>query len=162
MCIHLFILSSYCYHHSDSSFIKETLPTIETCFNCSGTRSSDAKKNKKTTKPPRKFISYATILIPPPPWRERGSLQDGASAWRRNFFAHHTRPVGKKLYSLLIVSIWNNLNRYTTGYRSGPMQQVRYLTDTQSINQLLMTCQCTKIIQCKGREKKGDFSPTDS
>ena len=101
------------------------LPTIETCFNCFGTRSSDSKKNKKTTKPPRKFISYATILSPPLLWRERGSLQDGASAWRRNFFAHHTRPVGKKLYSLLIVSIWNNLKRYTTGYRSGPIQQVR-------------------------------------
>ena len=31
-----------------------------------GTRSSDAKKNKKTTKPPGKFISYEISLDPPP------------------------------------------------------------------------------------------------
>ena len=43
------------------------MPTIETCFNCFGTRSTDAKKNKKTTKTPGKFISYTTSLDPPPP-----------------------------------------------------------------------------------------------
>ena len=37
-------------------------------------------------------------------------------------------------------------NRYT----------VRYLTDTQSINRLLMSSQCTEITLCKGKEK-GDF-----
>ena len=35
---------------------------------------------------------------------------------------------------------------------------VWYLTDTQSINQFLMSCQCTKINLCKGKEK-GDFFP---
>ena len=51
------------------------LLTNETCFNCFGTRSSDANRNnKKTTKLPWKFKSYATSLDPPPPpsWWERG------------------------------------------------------------------------------------------
>ena len=44
------------------------LLTNETCFNCFGTRSSDANRNnKKTTKPPGKFKSYATSIDPPPP-----------------------------------------------------------------------------------------------
>ena len=43
------------------------LLTNETCFNCFGTRSSDANRNnKKTTKLPWKFKSYATSLDPPP------------------------------------------------------------------------------------------------
>ena len=53
-------------------------PTIETCFNCFGTRSSDAKKIKKTTKPPEKFISYATSLDPPPPRGGRGGVSNMA------------------------------------------------------------------------------------
>ena len=44
------------------------LPTIETCFNCFGIRSSDTKEIiKKTTKPTGKFKSYVTSLDPPPP-----------------------------------------------------------------------------------------------
>ena len=70
------------------------MPTIETCFNCFGTRSSDAKENKKTTKPPRKFISYATFLDPPPLHGGRGGVSKMVPA-----------PAGEKLYSLLIVSI---------------------------------------------------------
>ena len=58
------------------------LLTIETCFNCFGTRSSDANRNnKKTTKPPGKFKSYATSLDPPSPPPSlvgKGGRQDGA------------------------------------------------------------------------------------
>ena len=44
------------------------LSTIETCFDCFGTRSSDDNRNnKKMTKPPGKFKSYAASLNPPPP-----------------------------------------------------------------------------------------------
>ena len=42
--------------------------------------------------------------------------------------------------------------------RTDKTGMVWYLTDTQSINQLLMSCQCTEINLCKGREK-GDFFP---
>ena len=52
------------------------MPTIETCFNCFGTHSSDADK-------PGKFKIYATHLdnLPPPPaGAEGGTLQDGTSA----------------------------------------------------------------------------------
>ena len=87
------------------------MPTIETCFNCFGTCSSDANRKKRTTKPPGEISKVSRP--PPSPWRERGSCQDGTSAWRINFLACHTRPVGKKLYSLLIVSILNNLQWYT-------------------------------------------------
>ena len=47
---------------------------------------------------------------------------------------------------------------YRIQVRTDTTGTVRYLTDTQSINQLLMSCQCTKINLCKGREK-GDFVP---
>ena len=48
------------------------LSTIETCFDCFGTRSSDDNRNnKKMTKPPVKLKSYAASLNPPP-LRERG------------------------------------------------------------------------------------------
>ena len=100
MCIHLFILSSYCYHHSDSSFIKETLPTIETCFNCSGTRSSDAKKNKKTTKPPGKFISYATSLDPPPHPGGRGGVSKMAPVPEGEIFLPTTPALWVKNFIL--------------------------------------------------------------
>ena len=49
-----------------------TLPTIETCFNCIGTRSSNANKRIKTTKKFRHNFKVG------------GSRQNGASAWRRN------------------------------------------------------------------------------
>ena len=44
------------------------MPTIKTCFDCFGTRSSDAKKNTKTTKEPRKIKIYAISInfVPPP------------------------------------------------------------------------------------------------
>ena len=62
------------------------MPTIETCFNCFGTHSSDADK-------PGKFKIYATHLDPPhppPPWGGRGD-----SPSEKNFFAHHAQPLGK-------------------------------------------------------------------
>ena len=55
-------------------------PTIETCFNCFGTCSSDAKeKIKKTTKTPGKFKSYATSHDPPPPLAGKGE----SPRWRQ-------------------------------------------------------------------------------
>ena len=72
------------------------------------------------------------------------------------FFAHHTRPVGKK-FSI------NRLNlkqfktvHYRIQVRTDTRGTVQHLTNTQSVNQILMSCQCTKIILCKGRGK-GDF-----
>ena len=53
-----------CFYMSVRS--KLDLPTIETCFNCFGTRSSDAKIIKKTTIPPGQFKSYAESHDPPP------------------------------------------------------------------------------------------------
>ena len=48
---------------------------------------------------------------------------------------------------------------YRIQVRTDTTGTVRYLTDTQSINQLLMSCQCTEINQCKGREKREFFPP---
>ena len=49
---------------------------------------------------------------------------------------------------------------YRIQVRTDTTGTVQYLTDTQSINQLLMSCQCTKIYLCKGREKRRFFLPT--
>ena len=57
-------------------------------FNCFGTLSSDAKKNIKTTKPPARIQNLRKFS--PPVGRVR-SLQDGASASRRNYFAVGTQ-----------------------------------------------------------------------
>ena len=66
------------------------MPTIETCFNCFGTCSSDAKKNKKTTKPPMKFISYATSLDLPPLPGGRGGVSKMALVPQGEIFSHTT------------------------------------------------------------------------
>ena len=58
------------------------LPTIETRFNCFGTRSSGAKKIKRRQQNPRNSKIYAL----PPRQGGKVTLQDGASAWRRDFF----------------------------------------------------------------------------
>ena len=57
-----------------------------------------------------------------------------------------------------------NLKQFKTGHyriqvRTDTTGMVWYLTYTLSINQLLMSCHCTEINLCKGREKR-DFSPT--
>ena len=49
------------------------MPTIETCFNCFATRSSNVRENIKTTKPP------TTIQNLHPPMGRGGSLQNVAS-----------------------------------------------------------------------------------
>ena len=72
------------------------MPTIETCFNCFGTCSSDANRNKKrTTKPPGEI---SKVSRPPPlPLGGRGGVAKMAPLHKGEiFFAHHTRPVGKK------------------------------------------------------------------
>ena len=48
---------------------------------------------------------------------------------------------------------------YRIPVRNNTTGMIWYLTDTQSINQLLMSCQCTKIIPCKGRGKRRCFPP---
>ena len=63
-------------------------------------------------------LKCSQIILTPPPNGGRGKkeiFQDGASAWRRSFFAHHAHPLSKNMYSLLIVSVWNTLKRYMTG-----------------------------------------------
>ena len=110
------------------------------------------------TKLTGKFKSYATSLDPPPtPWRGRKSRQNGASAWRRNFFS----PTTPALWAKTLFSI--NLKQFTTVHYSIQVRTyttgtVRYLTDTKSINQLLMSCQCTRSIYASGG-KKEIFSP---
>ena len=64
------------------------LPTIETCFNCFGTLSSDANRHsKKDDKTAREIQKLRNLSRPPPTWWESRSRQDGASAWRRNLFS---------------------------------------------------------------------------
>ena len=46
--------------------------------------------------------------------------------------------------------------------RTNTTGAVRYLKDTQSIDQILMSCQCTEINLCNGKEKSEIFSPTHS
>ena len=145
------------------SINKRPLPSIETCLNCFGTRSSDTKKNIKTTKPPVRIQNLPKFSRPPR--EERGGVSKMARVPEGEIFRPpHLPCMSKKLYSLLIVSIWNNLKQNTTGFRSGPIQQVpmvRYLTDAQSSNQLLMSCQCPEIILCKGKEQRR-FFPTNT
>ena len=102
-----------------------TLPTIEACFNCFGTRSPHTKKDKKDNKTTRENSKVAKMFSTPP-GRERWESQ----RWRKCLKeSSHTTPALWVNNSVLIVTIWNNLKRYTRGY-------VRTdVTDTQSINQ---------------------------
>ena len=95
-CVTCFI-QSYIKLYGSSLKRNNILPTIETCFNCFGTRSSDAKKNKKTTKPSGKFISYATILIPPLPGG-RGGVSKMAPVPKGEIFSMRLCTLRKKYY----------------------------------------------------------------
>ena len=76
-------------------------------------------------------------------------------------------PEGE-IFSPTIPALWvtiNHLNlkqfktvHYRIHVRTDTTDTVRYLTETQFINQLLMSCQCTEIDLGKGWEK-GDFLP---
>ena len=58
------------------------MPTIETCLNCFGIPSSDAKEIiKKDDKTDWEIQKLRNLSRPPPlPWRRKGSRQNGASA----------------------------------------------------------------------------------
>ena len=88
-----------------------------------------------------------------------GIFQGGTDLSRQ---LHHTHPGGKK--TLLSINCINlkqfTMVHYRIQVRTDTTGTVQYLTDTQSINQLLMSCQCTKIYLCKGREKRRFFPPT--
>ena len=134
------------------------LLTIETCFKCFGTCSSDVKENIKTTKPAARIQIFTNFLITPPPGGERGESPRWHQCLKENIFTQHTHT----LYSLLIVLIWNNLKQFTTGYRSGLIQQV--WSDTWHIHILSINFSCPvsihiKIILCKGKEKRRLFPP---
>ena len=108
--------------------------------NCFGTRSFDAKKNIKMTKPPARIQKLHQFSPPPPsPHRERGGVSKMMWVPEGEIFSPTTsalRSEGKKLYSLLIFSIWNNLKRYTTGYRSNRYNRYRLLPNRHTIHQL--------------------------
>ena len=65
------------------------------------------QNNKKTTIPPWKLKSYAKTLDPPPPAGGRAGVAKMAQVPEGEIFSPTTPAlhVGKKLYSLLIVSI---------------------------------------------------------
>ena len=50
------------------------MPTIENCFNCLRTRSSDAKKLKDDNQNPKIQNLRQSSLYPPPPGRGKGGL----------------------------------------------------------------------------------------
>ena len=81
---------------------KTFLPTIETCFNCFGFRSSDAKEIiKKDDKTDREIQKLRNLSRPPLSLAGKGE----SPKWRqclkeKFFFAHHTRPVRVKNFIL--------------------------------------------------------------
>ena len=84
------------------------MPTIETCFNCFGIHSSDAREIiKRRQNQPGNLKFTQTLSTPPPPLLggEGGVDKMALGPEGEICFALHNRPVGKKLYSLLIVSI---------------------------------------------------------
>ena len=68
------------------------LPTIETCFNCFGTRSSDTKERIKMTKKFRQNLKVYTPnfpdTAPPPPAGEWGEVSKMARACLKEKFLH--------------------------------------------------------------------------
>ena len=73
------------------------MPTIETCFNCFGTHSSDAK-NKKTTMKPAKFKIYATYLnIPSPPLLGKWDFPRWRKSLKENIFKIDNLPIQLEL-----------------------------------------------------------------
>ena len=133
------------------------LLTIETCFKCFGTCSSDVKENIKTTKPAARIQIYTNFLITPPPWWGEGRVSKMAPVPEGEHF-HPTHP-----HTLFSVNCLNLKQFKTVHYRiqvrTDTTGMVRYLTYTHSINQLLMSCQYIKIILCKGKEKRRLFPP---
>ena len=135
------------------------MPTIETCFNCFRTRTYDAEIIQRRQYRPGNFKSYANSLDPPP-WRESGSCQDGASAWRRNCFAPRSRPVGITLYSLL-------LSQFETIYNGTPQDtgQDRYNRYGPVPNRYIIHQSTPHVLSVyrdhamQGEGKKGDFFP---
>ena len=64
------------------------------------------RKIQRRQQDARKFKIYANFLdTPPPPWGKGGVSKMVRVPEGEIFFTHHTRPVVKKLHSLLIVSI---------------------------------------------------------
>ena len=118
------------------------------------------KNSCRQLRPVLIVLEFAPLTPKSPRWRQ--CLKE------KFFFAHHTCPVGKKLYSsLLFIFIHLNLKQFTMVHyriqvRTDTTGTMGYLTDTQSINQLLMSCQFTKINLFKGREKRRFFPPTHS
>ena len=100
---------------------------------------------------------------------------------RHNNLICHTRPVGKKLYSLLIVSIWNNLKQFETiqnnlkrtttysEFKSGPrynrnsLVPNRYTIHQSTPHVLNSSCPVSvmSLFYAAGG-KKGDFLRTHS
>ena len=83
------------FSRKKNSHQASTLPTIEACFNCFGTRSPHTKKDKKRQQNhPGEFKSCKNVLDPP------GQGEVGISKMAQvpeGEFAHHTRPVGEQL-----------------------------------------------------------------
>ena len=84
------------------------VPTIETCFNCVGTRSSDANRNNRKDDITAREIQKLRNLSrpPPPPWRERGVAKI-APVPEGDFFPHthlSTEAKGEEVSRFLYIS----------------------------------------------------------
>ena len=83
------------FSRKKNSHQASTLPTIETCFNCFGTRSSHTKKIIKDNKTTRENSKVAKMFSTPP---GQGEVAISKMAQvPEGEFAHHTRPVGEQL-----------------------------------------------------------------
>ena len=87
---------------------------------------------------------------------ERGTLQDGASAWRRAFFHPPNPPCG---YKTLFSINCHYLKQFKTVQDKMQVRINTTGTVWYTIHQsILMSCQCSKIILYKERETGDLFS----